>query len=361
MKIALIGDTHWGIKNDHKSFYEYFEKCYDWMFDVLDSEHVDAVIQLGDLYDRRKYVNFKTLFESKKIFLDRLNQYDTLIISGNHDCTYKNTNEVNSVDLLLKEYPNIKVIDRYPETVYINGYPIDAYPWISNENYSNCMSLAESPGSNIAVGHFEFINFEMAKGQFCDHGMDHKIFSKYTKVFSGHYHTKSEFENVVYTGVPYELMWSDYNDPKGIVIFDTETMKYEFIQNPHRKFFKIYYDDTLRKDEQMDIRIFDHMNKQIAHDLIKGSYTKVIVVNKKDIYYYEKYIDYILTLGAEDVKIVEESIQNSIDSVVEEKLDFEDTPTLMESFVDSMVDLNSLDPSKLKSLLKSLYIEAYNS
>ena len=65
MKIALLGDTHFGVRNDARHFHEYYEKFYSEVFFPYLEEHgINTIIQLGDLFDRRKYINFLSLAES---------------------------------------------------------------------------------------------------------------------------------------------------------------------------------------------------------------------------------------------------------------------------------------------------------
>ena len=86
-----------------------------------EKEEIKTLLILGDTFDRRKYVNFFSLKRSKEMFFNPLAEMDIKVhmLAGNHDTYFKNTNNVNSVDLLLGEYPNINIIDS-PQTIHLN-------------------------------------------------------------------------------------------------------------------------------------------------------------------------------------------------------------------------------------------------
>ena len=115
MKVALLADTHFGARNDSRQFDEFFKRFYDDVFfPYMDKHQIKTVFHLGDVFDRRKYINFSILYACKQYFFDKLRDrnIDMFVIAGNHDTYYKNTNDVNSLRLLLKEYTNIQIIDR---------------------------------------------------------------------------------------------------------------------------------------------------------------------------------------------------------------------------------------------------------
>jgi hypothetical protein len=146
-------------------------------------------------------------------------------------------------------------------------------------------------------------------------------------------------------GTPYEITWSDHDDPKGFHIFDTETRELERILNPYTIYEKIYYDDSQQDYSKHDVSKY------------KDHYVKLIVVNKKDLYGFDKFTDRLLAADAYEVKIIEDfselDANNVSDEIVENS---EDTITLLEKYVDDL-DV-SLDKTRLKNTMKSLYSEA---
>ena len=107
MKYALITDTHFGARNDSLIFANFFRRFYEEVFfPTLVERKVDGVIHLGDIVDRRKFINYKTLNTMREIFLGPLNELKipTSIIIGNHDIYFKNTLEVDAVRELMDGY-----------------------------------------------------------------------------------------------------------------------------------------------------------------------------------------------------------------------------------------------------------------
>ena len=108
MKIALITDTHWGVRNDNIAFMDNSKKFLDEVFfPYLDANNIRTVVHLGDLVDRRKYINMQTATRLRIDFLDKLANrgLDVHMIAGNHDTYFKNTNTVNALrELVVGKY-----------------------------------------------------------------------------------------------------------------------------------------------------------------------------------------------------------------------------------------------------------------
>ena len=104
MKVAILNDTHCGVRNSSDIFLNYQERFYkDIFFPYLKKHNIKNILHLGDYYEHRKFVNFKALNQNRKVFLEPLRDNDITmdIIPGNHDVFYKNTNELCSLKELL--------------------------------------------------------------------------------------------------------------------------------------------------------------------------------------------------------------------------------------------------------------------
>jgi DNA repair exonuclease SbcCD nuclease subunit len=264
MKIAIITDTHVGARNDSDVFNEYFITFFEQIFfPYLEENNIDTILHLGDVFDRRKYANYRTIDLWNNRIFERLNDYNVHITLGNHDVYYKNTNRVNSVDQILKPY-NFNVY-RGPQTVEFDGLPILLLPWINSENNEESLKAIQETNAEICAGHLEILGFEMFSGNINYYdGLDKNIFGKFDTVMSGHFHHKSESSGIHYFGSPYHITWNDWGDSRGFHTFDTETREIEFIENPYQIFHKIYYDDSKETYESLMSYDFNSIQKMFV-------------------------------------------------------------------------------------------------
>lgn len=350
-KIAILGDTHFGARNDSVDFINYFEKFYtNVFFPQIRERGIKTIIQLGDLFDRRKFINFNSLYRARDYFFDKIEEYDLELITllGNHDISYKNTLEVNSPFLLLDSYNNIEIFKEFGR-VDVNGIDIDIIPWICEENSADILTKIKQSRSQVCVGHFEINGFEMDRGNVFKGGhMDKKDLLKYDMVLSGHFHHKSDDKHIFYLGRPYEITWSDWNDPRGFHIFDVSTRELEFIENPYKMFHKIVYDDS-----KLDSKYW----KGFDFDSMKETYVKIVVTEKKDLLLFDDVVDKLYKSGVHDIGIVEDFTDK------EEKHDddvdqAEDTLNILYKHIDTQE--YSVDSEKLKNVMREVYIEALN-
>lgn len=347
MKVAIITDQHFGARNDSIAFLDFFEKFYDdTFFPTIDAHGISTVLILGDTFDRRKYVNFYSLQRAKEMFFDKLASRGISVhmLAGNHDTYYKNTNDVNSPDLLLREYDNINVID-HPTTIYIDETPICMMPWICPENYQDSIDTIADTKAEICMGHFEIAGFAMYRGMESHDGLSKDLFNKFDLVFSGHYHHRSSDKHIHYLGNPYELTWQDYSDPRGFHLFDTATRGLDFISNPYTMFARIEYDD--KEVEPISLDALD----------LKNQFVKLIVTNKTDYYKFDKFIQKLYNKGCHEIKIVE-NMSEFEEGEVGEDINLEDTVSVLSHYIDSVE--TDVDKEQVKNFMKSLYTEAVN-
>jgi len=347
LKVAIITDQHFGARNDSIAFLDFFQKFYDdTFFPSLDAAGINTVLILGDTFDRRKYVNFYALDRAKKMFFDKLEERGIRVhmLAGNHDTYYKNTNDVNSPDLLLREYNNIDVIDS-PETIVIDGTSICMMPWICPENYQESIDEMKNTKAEICMGHFEIAGFAMHRGMESHDGLSKEIFDKFDMVFSGHYHHRSDDGHIYYLGNPYELTWQDFKDTRGFHLFDLERRELEFISNPNTMFERVEYDD---KDcDPIDLDLID----------LSGKYVKLVVVNKTDYYKFDKFIQKLYNKGCYEIKIIEDFSEFE-EGQIDEEINLEDTVSVLSNYVDSIE--TDVDKEQIKTFMRTLYTEAVN-
>jgi len=347
LKVAIITDQHFGARNDSSHFLEYYEIFYrDTFFPILDENGIDTVLILGDTFDRRKYINFFTLKRAREMFFDKLyaKGIQVHMLAGNHDTYYKNTNEVNSPDLLLVEYGNIDVISK-PETIVIDGTSICMMPWICPENYQESLDHITNTKAEVCMGHFEIAGFAMHRGMESHDGLAKETFQKFDLVFSGHYHHRSSDKHIHYLGNPYELTWQDYNDPRGFHLFDLDTRELEFICNPYRMFERIEYND--KEQEPIDLDRID----------LNQKFVKLVVVNKNDFYKFDKFIQKLYNKGCHEIKIIEDMSEFQ-DGEIGEEINLEDTLSVLSHYVDSIE--TDVDKEQIKTYMRTLYTEAVN-
>ena len=342
MKIALITDQHLDGRKGSLAFWNYFQKFYDEIFfPTLEKEGVRTIIDLGDTFDNRKSMDFNTFNRVNENYFKRLKDYKVHMILGNHCTYYKNTNKINSPELLLEQYKNINIYAS-PEEITLGSKKFLMMPWINKENKEECLELIANSEADIMCGHLECDGFEVTPGMKFDGGFKVSDFKNFKRVWSGHFHHKSKHGNVQYLGNPYQMFWNDYKDTRGFHIYDTESDKLKYIKNPFEIFEKIFYDDA-----SVDY------NKQDVSDY-KDKYIKLIVEEKRDYQMFETLVDRLYNVGAHDVKIVETLVD--ADTVDDVELNTKDTLTLLSEYIDE-IDLQ-VSKSDLKKLMQSLYIES---
>ena len=340
MKILLITDQHFGVRNDNQSFIDHYRKFYkEVVLPFIDAHKIDTIICLGDTFDKRRSINFMSLESAKEMWFDPLQERNVQMhmLVGNHDIYYKNTLRVNAPSELLEGYDNITVYTE-PTTVTFDGVPILLLPWICDDNRDESLRTVTESNAPICMGHLEFNGFEAHPGHVMQNGMDSKHFAKFGKVFSGHYHMKSSKKNVTYLGNPYQLYWNDYGCKRGFHVLNTETFRTTFYRNPFDIFHKLYYNGGIVLPDPSEL---------------KGAYVKLIVEDKGDYAKFDYAVSQLQDMGLGDLKIIEDL---SIETGNSEVLESEDTMTLLDNYIDE-IDLK-VNKSNIKTVMRSLYMEA---
>ena len=345
MKIALITDTHFGARNDSLIFTDFFRKFYENIFfPTLKERGIKSVIHLGDVVDRRKFINYKTLNSMKDILFAPLKEIgaEIKVIVGNHDIYYKNTLSVNSMTELTKGMDHVTVYAEPCEVPLTKDHTALFVPWICDDNEDQTKELIEKTRAPVAFGHLQIEGIEQHRGSFAIDGHSQSMFKAFQRVFSGHFHHRSTTGNITYLGNPYEITWSDYNDKRGFHIYDTETMEVEFIENPYSMFHKIYYRDD--KTDYGDISEYENC------------YVKIIIENRQNSYMFETLMDKLLDAGVGHISVVDNLFDiEDLGDDIESMEDVEDTMSVIKSCVDGLQIENK---DELNKLMQTLYNEA---
>jgi DNA repair exonuclease SbcCD nuclease subunit len=345
MTIALITDQHLDGRKNSQVFWDYFLKFYDDVFfPSLDKYKIRNIIDLGDTFDNRKSIDLAAWHRIKKHYYDKLAERGIQVhmIVGNHTAYYKNTNKINTPELLLNSYGNIHIYSEV-EDITVEGLKLTMLPWINSENYDTVFNHLNNTDSKIIMGHLEINGFQAIPGHVFEGGLKSESFDKFDKVFSGHFHHKSERGNIKYLGNPYELFWNDYKAERGFHLLDAKTQKLGFIKNPYRIFNKIFYNDV--KNNYKNFNASEY----------KDMYIKIFIEERSNNNLFEQVLEKLYDTGVHDIKVIETDSLNLDNS--EETFEGEDTLTTLNRYIDETENIN-LNKNSIKNIIKSIYVEA---
>lgn len=350
MKIAIISDNHFGVRSDNQLFLDYFADFFEnQFFPYLRENDIKVVLHLGDFMDRRKFVNFSTLNTVRNRILEPMQDMniDMHIVPGNHDTYYRNTNDVNSLkELFADRYPNF-ILHEDPVVLDLDGLEVAMVPWINKQNKESIMEFLSTTNAPIVCGHFELDGYEVMRGHRFEGGMSDSELKRFEMVLSGHFHNKSSRNNVHYLGTQYQITFHDLHEKKGFHVLNTENRSLEYIVNPRRMFHQVVYDD-----EKMDI---EAALEKMDFSSYENSFIKILVMNKKSPYTFDRLLDKLYEQNVQNITIVEEQPDTKIDE--DELLDMsQDTLSIINKEVDGMESLE--DKNGVKNLIRELYMEA---
>jgi DNA repair exonuclease SbcCD nuclease subunit len=345
VKVALLTDTHFGIKNDDKNLLASQVRFMNEIFwPEIDRLGVLEIVHLGDLFDRRKYVNFLTAKACRDSFISEIkkrNQSRGLVahqIIGNHDDYYRNTNEYNSPMTIFKDADGV-VFHHEPSIVEIGGARTAIVPWICEQTLEATSKILSDESARVCMGHLEMVGFDMHRGQPSEHGMDPDSLGRFDRVFSGHFHTRSTRGNITYLGSTGQYTWADYDDPKGFHIFDTETNELEFIENPIRDFEKVFLSaDNLK-----------------VTSVPSASFVKMVVNGNLDKSVIDDAVIMIESTGVHDLQVVQDTYDDPEIVKTVSDIDGKDTLSLLETVIDKS---ECSDKELAKELVRKLYAQS---
>ena len=339
-KIAILGDLHWGMRNDNSRIRQHQCDFFDnEFFPYLEKNGIKEIAQLGDFFDNRKYISMPTLGIARKHFIDPCNErkITVKIIAGNHDLPYRYSNKYSSVQQIFSDSPNFHV---YENECFTDEHGIKYFPWISNENSEDLLKELRTGGS-IAVGHFETVNFAMERNQICSHGTTTlDDFKNFEMVISGHFHHRSRKKNVTYVGVPYEMSFNDCLQKKGFHILDTEKRTLTFIENKTKLFHSI----EMNTDEEKDPEIKN----------LDGCFVRMRIIKNNDPQRVGNFISKINSQSPFDFRIIDKSIERFNSENLDDVVSNQSTEDLIKEYVENVAGDHSLKEGIIEKTLSIL-------
>lgn len=354
-KIAVIADTHLGVRNDHPAFLDSMKKFIrDVFLPVIDAEGIRTVAHLGDLFDRRKYVNIVTASTALSSFVEPILQrgVDLHIMVGNHDCYYRNTNRVNSIRALYQDVAAVSdrpgrgkmTLYEKPTTVDFFGLETLIVPWIPTDDVEEALAAVKKSRAKLCLGHLELEGFDMYRGSRCEHGLKQSSFDHFDTVLSGHFHTQSVKTNVRYVGAAGQYTWADYDDARGFHVMDTRDMSLVFHANPYECFSKVHYDGS------------DESAEKVKTAAVGGRFVKLVVSDDADPEKLSGAVDTLEAMGVHDLQVVEDHKRKDETVVSEDDDPAADTREILLKMVDDRVDWRRKEAAA--ALASELYAEA---
>lgn len=337
MKIAILGDTHFGSRNSNGTIQHWQEKFFNDVFwPYIDEHNIKTVIQTGDYFDNRKWINIQTMAFQKKIFVDHIQKRDMTCygIIGNHDIPLRYSLENNSPGQLLNHEKGMVYYDK-TTNIELDGVTFTLMPWLCKDNQEESVDIIRN-GGEVLVGHYEIDGMDMHPGAKARAELKPSDFKNWKYVISGHYHTHSEKANINYVGTPYQMTWNDAKGKNGFWIMDTTDLSMEYVVNPHSFFHRIYWEDGTDYDLST----------------ITNSYVKLIIKKKSDFEIFEKFIDKVNHADPFDLKIIE-SFEEYNEDNVGDMIKMVATTDLIGQYIDDVATDNN------KEAIKKLMLEIY--
>jgi DNA repair exonuclease SbcCD nuclease subunit len=344
MLCAIISDQHYGERRDSPLFLSYQEKFLETIFfPTIDRLQIKTVLSLGDLYHKKKTVNFNTANRARKMFIEPLIErgITTHLLVGNHDSTYyKQTNAVNAIQETIGDRSDLIHIYPNPRILKLDGRKILLCPWVNDENRDETYQKLRETNAEVVMAHIDIQGFKMtASGKVSEHGFQKADFAKFKQVLSGHYHHPSEDGNIQYIGAPWEDTWDSYDGWRGFVVWDSETLEVSPVRNPYKFFGKVFWNNGPVHERDFE-----------PTPVVK------VVIEKND--NHEHLETYIKTLEEQGSDVEVEDRTNKLNLTALDEVEIR-ANTSMRDFMTSCAEeaQGDVDKDSLKALLGELYDE----
>ena len=146
-KTLVFTDIHFGIKQNSVSRLNVCVKAVKQIIDTVKQQDIKNILFAGDLFHERVSVNVNTMNVALKCMQALAKRCKMYLVVGNHDTHYKNSAEVNSLNMF-RGISNITVVDKTRELM-LNGKKVLLCPWLADYNG------LQKEQYDMVVGHFD--------------------------------------------------------------------------------------------------------------------------------------------------------------------------------------------------------------
>lgn len=271
-KVCCFSDVHIGVHQNNIFWHNVTNRFISWLIPELKKREIEDIIICGDLFHYRDEINVNTIHVATNL-ISLLNEFNIIILVGNHDSYYKDRADINSL-APFSGWQNIKVISKIEASENFHK-KLCFVPWGTDIKYI--------PESDIVFGHFEIESFKMNSHKICDHGVKaSELLKKANLIVSGHFHLRDERKynsgTILYLGSPYQMDFGDYDTNKGVYILDIPKSTYEFIENgDYPKHKKVCLSDLVKEK-----KLTDNIQSMFANNIVKFIIDKNISADEID-------------------------------------------------------------------------------
>jgi hypothetical protein len=259
MKYVLLSDIHFGHKSNSDEFNKQCLDFLDFVATETEDMDIDGCIFLGDYYHNRNTVNVKTLQAGTEgLFkLGDIGRGNTYLILGNHDLYLRDSRSVHPI-IIPEGDIGVKIIQ---EPIMIDKMLL--CPWLVEDE--TLPSLIKKFNPEYVLGHFEIASFPLNAVSTFDGIFNPEDYNGPKRIISGHFHKRSEKNNITYMGNCFSHDFSDVNDwhNKGYAIFDTDTNTIEYFEwknAPKYCTMKITQLQSIELGENLHLKLINDAN-----------------------------------------------------------------------------------------------------
>lgn len=279
-KIIVIGDIHFGMRRNSKTFHEILMRSLDKVFKTVKKE--DSVVVLGDVFDSRSNVDFKILNDAWDFFIKLSRSCKELfVLAGNHDEYYKEFSRENTNCRFLEFEPGsdskiapVKVVTEL-SVIEVAGYNCLFVPWIDTVEKKNAAKSKLDGSIGILFGHFDSVGlYKNTDPLSMPLAFTVEDLKDVPLVLSGHYHKRLANGNIIYVGSYINSTFNDLDDVKGLHTIRKENLV-EFIPNGCPTFHYLNIDDPALFIQAVNIA--DETTKESLRKKIEGNFIKIFL------------------------------------------------------------------------------------